>query len=285
MAADMRAETGPGASGWAARQPHVQRHRTGFRAETDHRQHEGRRAHPRSEVWAVGGDHGEGLAPGAVSQQHQCQEQRGCAELGHHPVPLAGPLDLVAHAMVGQHQQQRRHRHELPQEQEGADGRRGRHEQQRRDEKGEHARRSAAGESMALVAEAKNHGAQSDAGRDGDEERPEPTETERESEQREQLGGVHRGRVAGGEHVGGQHEPADAGGQDQRDRPLDPSAWRRAGTNQRGGKAEQGRGHQEVGSHLPDKPRSAAMMASGSGGQPGISTSTGTRSPTAPATP
>ena len=138
---------------------------------------------------------------------------------------------------------------------------------------------------MARVAEAKDHGAQPDAGRDGDEERPEPIETEREAEQREQLAGVHRGRVAGGEHVGGQHEPADAGGQREGDRQADPGSWRRAGTSQRGGQAEQGRGHQKVGPHLPDRPRSAAMMASGSGGQPGISTSTGTMSATAPATP
>ena len=57
------------------------------------------------------------------------------------------------------------------------------------------------------------------------------------------------------------------------------------GTSYRGGQAKQGRGHQKIGPHLPDRPRSAAMMASGSGGQPGISTSTGTTSATAPATP
>ena len=57
---------------------------------------------------------------------------------------------------------------------------------------------------MAVITEAKDHGAQPDAGRDGDEERAEPIETKREAEQREQLAGVHRRRVAGGEHVGGQ---------------------------------------------------------------------------------
>ena len=138
---------------------------------------------------------------------------------------------------------------------------------------------------MAVVAEAKDHGAQPDARRDGDEERAQPIETKRKTEQREQLAGVHRGGVAGGEHVGGHREPARTGRDRQGDRQADASPWRRAGTGQRGGQAEQGRGHQKVGPHLPDRLRNAAMMASGSGGQPGISTSTGTTSPTAPATP
>ena len=149
MAADMRAETGPGASGWARGSHTCSGTAPAFEAEPDDRQHERRRSHPRSEVRAVCGDHGEGLAPGAIGQQHQRQEQRRCPELGHHRVPLAGPLHLVADAVVGEHQQQRRHRHQLPEEQEGADGRRGRHEQQRRDEEGQHARRGAAGKSVA----------------------------------------------------------------------------------------------------------------------------------------
>ena len=71
----------------------------------------------------------------------------------------------------------------------------------------------------------------------------------------------------------------------QGNREAHPGPGRRHGSRYGCGQAEQGRGDQKVAPHLPDRVRNAAMMASGSGGQPGISTSTGTMSATEPATP
>ncbi len=141
----------------------------------------------------------------------------------------------------------------------------------------------AAGESVAAVAEAKDHGAQPDARRDGDEQRPERIETKGEAEQRKQSAGVHRRSVAGGEYVGGQRRSRICR------RPRVRATDKR--TRTRGGAlapaTEAARPSRAVATKRsvltsPTGPASAVMMASGSGGQPGISTSTGTTSATAP---
>ena len=227
MAADMRAETGPGASGcargsqtWSGTAPAFEPNPTTASTNAVERT-QGARCGPWAAITA------KDWLPARSASSTNAKEQHRRPELGHHRVPLARPLHLVARTVVGEDQQQRRHRHQLPQEQEGADGGRGRHEQQGRDEEGQHARPGAAGESVARIAEAKDHGAQPDAGGDGDEKRAEPIETKREAEQREQLVGVHRGGVAGGEHVGGEREPAHAGGHGEGDRQAHPGPGRR----------------------------------------------------------
>ena len=247
MAADISADTGPGASGWArgshtcsGTAPALEPNPTTARTNAS-------RAHPGSQVRAAGSDEGERLASGMGGQQHQAEQQRDRPELGHHPVPLAGPLHLGALPVIGQDEEQRGHRHQLPEEEERADARGGRHEQQGGDEQREDARRRAAGQAVAAVAEAKHHGAQPPR------RRRRPRRARRadrgEARIRERVRGVDvhgASGTAAGEHATASGEPHAHAAIVRVSRHDDPCPGRRAaGPDHRGGQPEQGRGDQE----------------------------------------
>ena len=160
----------------------------------DH-QHERAAPHPGRQVRRAGGDGGERLTPGVGGQQHQAQQQRRRAELGHHRVPLAGHLHLGPPAVVDEDQQQRGDRHQLPEEQERGDAGRGRDEEEGGDEEREDARRRPAGEAVAVVAETEDHGADPDDRADGHEEGAETVERQREASEGQQVVGVRQRRL------------------------------------------------------------------------------------------
>ena len=104
MAADMRAETGPGASGWArgshtcsgtapAFEPNPTTASTNAVERT-----QGARCGPWAAITA------KDWLPARSASNTSRQEQHRRPELGHHRVPLARPLHLVADAVVGQDQ-------------------------------------------------------------------------------------------------------------------------------------------------------------------------------------
>ncbi len=239
-----------GGLGMGPGQPHVQRHHPGFRAETDHRQHEGGRCAPRGQVRPMGGDGGEGLAAGVGRPAAPTPRAARPRRTGSSPRTTGRPLaprrrrrwstrtnssDVTA---ISSHKNRN-----------VVDAGRGRHEQQRRDEQREHARRRAAGQAMAVVAEAEDHGADR-------RRRPRRRRTGHRSGR-----GRARTRCSGSswlvcttaaspvrEHVGGHREPADAGGDGQGDRRAGPGAARGAHRpGQRGGQADQGGGDREAG--------------------------------------
>ena len=129
----------------------------------------------------------------------------------------------------------------------------GRHEQQGRDEEGQHARRGAAGESVAVVAEAKDHGAEPDAGATATKSAPKRSRTQGEAGQREQPVRVCTvGRVAGGEHVGRHPNPQTQAAMVSATDSWRPRSARGASAPTTGGQAEQGRGHEQ--SDLTSRP-------------------------------
>ena len=149
--------------------------------------------------------------PGARRQQHQAQDQRRRAELCHHRVPLPGHLHLAPPCVVDQDEQQRRDRHQLPEEQEGGHVRGGWDQQQAGHEQREDARCRPAGQTVAFVPEAEHHGADADEARDHDEEGSEAVEGEGEARERHQGGRVHHGRVTRVQDVRADDEAEDAG--------------------------------------------------------------------------
>ena len=196
MAADIRRGDRSRSLGMGAGQPDVQWNRTGLRPESDHREHEGGAANPLRHVRRAECDDGERLAPGASRQQHQAKDQCGRTELRHHRVPLTGHLHLAPVCMVGEDEEERRDRHQLPQEQErghvgcGGDEQQGRHEQR------QDARGRPAAETVTGVPQAKDQGADADDRADDDEKSSEAIEGEGKSRERHQGSCVHHGGVA-----------------------------------------------------------------------------------------
>ena len=106
------------------RQPHVHRHEAGLGRETGRQQHERhrRRGRPRIE-----GAHQVEVHPaGLDGQDREPEKQKHEAQLGQGGVPQGGLPDLRTIPVIGQHQDRRSERHQLPQEQErdGVTGRR-----------------------------------------------------------------------------------------------------------------------------------------------------------------
>ena len=126
MAADMRAETGPGASGWArgsqtcsgtapAFDPNPTTASTNA-ASAPRARGAGRRAAITAKDWLPA------WLASSTSAKSNAAAPNWVITAYHWPACCTSPRCAV----VGQDQEQRRHRHQLPEEQEGADGRRGR---------------------------------------------------------------------------------------------------------------------------------------------------------------
>ena len=267
-------------------QPHVQRHHTGLRPEPDYRQHEGAAPHPGGQVCRPGGDGDERLAPGVGGQEDQAHQQGGGTELGHHRVPLTGRAATSDRrrwstrtsrsevTAISSH----RNKNVVTLDAAGTSSR-------VVTNKGQDARRRPAGQPMPVVAEAEDHGADPDDGADGDEQGPETIERHREAAEWQQCRGVDDRHVSGVEYFSGHDDTAGAGGDGEGDRDVHPDSQWRHRTDSRGGQSDQRGNDEQVGRHVPARPRSAVMIVSGSGGHPGISRSTGTTSATAPSTP
>src|SRR5690606_24334696 len=125
-----------------------------------------------------------------------------------------------------------------------------------------------------------------DAAGDGDEHPAERVEVKPEAEQRKQLRQRHGERRAGQRA----HPGSDTGrAADRReDTDHDAAAAMRPGQSSQRSRdrpAERDRPAQSNWIHRPASPRNASTIASGRGGQPATSTSTGTTSRTAPVTP
>ena len=119
--------------GVRARQPGVQRHQAGLRAEPHDGQQEDGRAHAVGQV----GQRGEPVRSARRRQHHQPDQDRHEPELSHHRIDQCRRTDLGT-GVFGQHQHQRCDRHQLPRQQERRH-RPGRgHQQHRRDEQRQH---------------------------------------------------------------------------------------------------------------------------------------------------
>ena len=283
MAADISAAGMARGLGVRPGQPDVQRHDAGRGREPDERQHEhdaargGRGVRVPQRVERVAG------LPG---QHEKSTEDGEETELGQRRVPPAGDRYLGAAPVLDEDEHERGGRDELPAGEERADAARGGHEQHGHDEQ----RRDRLRDPGARVA-----GRVDPAGRRGDADRGEEGTGERvdrdgDAGQREQPG--DRGGVGLPGHGG---DPGDDAGR-AGERRAEPGGRHpqarfqhvvRQCPGDRGEHAEHRRGREEGGGnvHRPVNLRSPSAMASGRGGHPSISRSTGTTSRTAPATP
>src|SRR5690606_32526087 len=140
--------------------------------------------------------------------------------------------------------------------------------------------------SRAGVADRVHGGAHGDPAGDGDEQAAQRVDREPDPGQGQQVGQPRRPAVAGhGRQAGGDRGGAGGGGE----RPGGGGAGAARQGRRGGGEQSEGQGRAEGGAgqvrHRPVSPRSAPTIASGSGGQPGTSASTGTTSSTGPCTP
>ena len=218
MAADIRADTGPGASGWArgshtcsGTMPAFEPNPTTASTKALLRTQAGRCADLR-------GDDGERLAPGRVASSTRPTSNAaapnwvitayhwpaGCTSDAARWSTRTSRSDVTA---ISSH----RNKNVVTLDAAGTSSR-------VVTKSGQDARRGPAGESVTVVAEAKDHGADPDARADGDEERAEAIEHEGEAEKRQQRRSVHDGHVTGGEYVGGHDESTDAGSDGEGDR-------------------------------------------------------------------
>ena len=157
-------------------EPYVQRYSAGLGREAEEDEHEGRTAYPGAQVRCRGPDHSERLATRPGGQQHQPDQDGGRPGLGHHRIPLSGHLHFRPVPVVGQYEEQGGESHRLPEEEEGRHvGGRGDQEECGHEE-WQGARGGAAGQSVPLVSQTVDHGADTHRGGDCDEEGPEPVE-------------------------------------------------------------------------------------------------------------
>ncbi len=237
------------------RQPGVQWHQARLRTKPDQREHKYGGADPVADCPEAG----EPVGTPGRRQHHQPDQDCDESQLSHHGVPQARRADLRA-GVLGEHQDQRRDRHQLPRQQKRRHRARGRHQQHRRDEQRHHRHRDPTEVFTAHVADQVTTDRSRYRARERHEESAQPVELDVHAGQRKQPTDVHythRSKHAQQPHA----DPGNAHA-----RSDDPAGRRCSG-------------------HFPVTDRSAAMMAAGVGGQPAISTSTGTTSPTAPTTP
>ena len=185
---------GAGRLGVGPGKPHVQRYGAGLGREAEDDQHEGRAAHPWAQVRCRRPDGGERLTTRPGGQQHQSDQDCSRPGLGHHRIPLPSHLHLRPVLVIGQDEEQRGQGHRLPEEEEGRHvGGRG-DQQERGHEERQGARSGATGESVPLVSETIDQGADTHDGGDGDEQCSEPVEAQRESGEGKQAVRVESAR-------------------------------------------------------------------------------------------
>ena len=227
----------------------------------------------------------------ACAVEHQQPDQDGHEpQVGHHRVPARRPMATSgAAAVLGEHQQQRGQRHQLPAHQERAHTRRRRHQQHRRHEQRQRRLHPAPVQAVAGgIADPVD--ADRDRDRAGDGQEHPAQRCPRSSTT--PASGSSPGSAADQRLTGQRGHPGSHPGRAaqrcarRRPRPIAPAAgpaaplsrWRRP----QPARPAMARGDHV---HRPVRVRSASTIASGLGGQPGTSRSTGTTSATAPATP
>ena len=206
----------------------------------------------------------------------------------HHPVPHCGFARSASATLFGHDEQQRGDRHELPHEQERPDVVGRGDEQQRQREGGYESLERAPTQMVSRVADPVERGRGDDTSSSQHEDRAERVETKAQPGEGKQTREMRFDWTTGRKHTSSRKEPGEPtrGGQhpgDQRSSSRMTDHERDAHRDDAG--RHRGRQADRRETHRPVRRRKPRKRSSGLGGQPGISRSTGTKSPTAPATP
>ncbi len=162
-----------------AGQPDVKRHGARLGGESDEDEQEGDRTERRRERRGVRTDVGEGLAARMRREQHEPDQDRRGADVGHRCVPLRSASRAAARWRCSTRSKQHRgERHQLPRRPGTSRRSSGGNEEQARQEQREHRGRGPTSQRVFRVADAVATGRQPDAGGRRHEERAERVECE-----------------------------------------------------------------------------------------------------------